>query len=210
MKRLCYMLVVLTMLLSTTVYAEEKSKPLWGFINNVGVDWSYGRDDYILPDAWCSKHSTNFVNRVVIRAESRRLIFSEKWGLQGELLYSAHKANEVPDHGQDAGFNQVGFNLALIRHFFDDMFYLGWFAGVSYVDELPRFENRDWADRYLESNLGQSHWLGSWGPMLGKDWKVYKTWSLRTEARFTHTSDPFRTDKGKNFIGWNLGITKHF
>ena len=209
MKRLCYVLVLGIMLLGTTVYAEQKSEPLWGFIDNVGADWGYGRD-YILPEAWRSDHCYNTVNRWSIRAESRRLIFSEKWGLQGELLYSAHKADEYPDHGQDTGFKEWGFNLILKRYFFDDMFYAGILAGLSYVHDFPNFEDRDWPDRDLESNLGRSHCLGSWGGVIGKDWHVYKDWSLRTEARLTHTSDPFGPDMGKNFIGWSFGATRHF
>lgn len=223
MKRLCYVLRRLTYILSVVTIvismaaianSQESSsklseKPLWGFIDNIGSDWVYG-EDYMLPEDWQGSHVRNVVNRWGFRAESRRLLFSEKWGLQGEFLYSAHKGNEYPDHGQDTGFKEYGINLILKRYFFDDMFYIGWLAGLSYVDDLPNFENRDWPDRCLESNLGQSHWLGTWGPLVGKDWRIYQAWSLRTEVRLTHTSDPFRTDKGKNFLGWALGVTYHF
>jgi hypothetical protein len=214
MKRFSIVLAAIVMLISTNVYANSAAtisckKPLWGFIDSVGFDWQYGRD-YMLPDSWKGEHCLNKVNRWSVRAESRSLLLPEKWGIQLELLYSAHKADEHPDHGQDTGFKELGINLAVKRYFFDDMFYVGWLAGLSYVGEFPNFENRDWPDRSLESNLGRSHYLGTWGPMVGKDWHIYKAWSFKTEMRFTHTSDPFNTDMGKNFLGATVGFTYNF
>jgi hypothetical protein len=207
MKKLIGIIVLAIVLVSGVCYAD--SKPL-GFIDNIGIDLEWGKD-FMLPDTLRGDHVLNSVKRISARAESRNLIFSDKWGLQFEFKYSAHKGDEQPDHGQDAGWKELGFNLALIRHFYDDLFYVGWLAGLSYVDEFPNFENRDWPDRSLESNVGRSHCLGTWGPMVGKNWKFGEThWSLKTEMRFTHTSDPFRTDMGKNFISGTLGVSYVF
>ena len=215
MKRLSYVVAAIVLLIGTNVYASESAatlsckKPLWGFIDSVGADYQYGKD-YMLPDSSRGEHCFNTVLRWSVRAESRSLLFSRKWGVQLEFLYSDHKADEFPDRGQDAGFKEWGVNLALKRYFFDDMFYVGFLAGLSYVDEFPNFENRDWPDRSLESNVGRSHCLGSWGPMVGKDWRIYKAWSLKTEMRLTHTSDPFNTDMGKNFLAGTVGFSYNF
>lgn len=215
MKRFSIVLAAIVMLISMNVYAGESAatisckKPLWGFIDSVGFDWQYGQD-YMLPDDWKGEHCLNRVNRWSVRAESRNLLLPEKWGIQLELLYSAHKADEVPDRAQDTGFKEWGINLAVKRYFFDDMFYVGCLAGLSYVDEFPNFENRDWSDRSIEADVGRSHCLGSWGLMAGRDWHIYKAWSLKTEMRLTHTSDPFNTDKGKNFLAGAVGFSYNF
>jgi len=211
---LCIMVMAIV-LFGMVAHAEESAatlnckKPLWGFIDSVGADYQYGMD-YMLPDSLRGEHCFNTVVRWSVRAESRSLLFSEKWGLQLELFYADHKADEYPDYGQDTGFKEIGVNLALIRHFFDDMFYVGWLAGLAYVDEFPNFEDRDWPDRSLESNVGRSHCLGTWGPMVGRNWHIYKAWSLKTEMRLTHTSDPFRTDMGKNFLAGVVGFSYNF
>jgi len=209
MKKLIGVIALLAIVFSSGFcYATEG--PLFGFIDNVGVDFEYGKD-YMLPDSLRGDHALNTVKRYSLRAESRNLIFSDKWGVQFEFKYSAHKGDEVPDHGQDAGWKELGFNLALIRHFYNDLFYIGFLAGLSYVDDLPEFERRDWPDRCLESNVGRSHYLGTWGPMVGRNWGFGDTpWSLKTEMRFTHTSDPFRTDMGKNFISAIMGFSYNF
>lgn len=208
MKKLIGVIALLAIVFSSGFcYATEG--PLFGFIDNIGVDLEYGKD-YMLPDSLRGDHVFNTVKRLSLRAESRNLIFSDKWGIQFEFKYSAHKGDEFPDHGQDAGWKEMGVNLALIRHFFDDLFYVGWLAGLSYVQDFPEFENRDWPDRSLESNVGRSHCLGTWGPMIGRNWSITDTWSLKTEMRFTHTSDPFNTDMGKNFISAIMGFSYNF
>lgn len=204
MKRLCYVLVLLTMLLGNSVYAEEKSKPLWGFIDNVGFDLAYAKDEWFPTDFVKSDRCTNVVKRLSIRAETSKIIPWEKWRVGAEVGYSAHKADELPGGryhiGHDAGFKEWNWNIIVKRDMFNNLFYLGGVAGVSY-----------WSDRDNGmQNLGDSHWLGTWGALIGKDWNIYKAWSLRTEVRATHTSDPFRSDMGKNYFGWNFGFTRHF
>jgi len=46
--------------------------------------------------------------------------------------------------------------------------------------------------------------------MVGKDWRLYKGLSLRTELRLWHTSDPLQGDHGKNFGQFTLGATYAF
>lgn len=202
--------IVLTALLVSTVQAEKDWK-----IDSLGVDWQYGKD-FMLPKDWQGDHCANTVNRVSIRLESDSVVpyyLNESWdkwtlGLEGH--YSDHKADERPDRGQDAGFKEIGFNVTAKRHLFDELFYVGFIAGLSYVGDLPEFENRDWKHGDAYSNIGRSHCLGSWGATVGKDWKVTNGWSIRTEGRLTHTSDPFRSDSGKNFGATVVGVTYRY
>lgn len=191
-----------------TVYAKDQ--PLWGFIDNIGIDYQFATDSF-LPQTFQGRHCINKVECLSIRAESRNLIFSDKWGLQGEFHWSAHKADERPDHGQDTGFNTIGFNAILKRYLFDDLFYAGVLIGGAYVHDFPNFENREhWSKDSQQANIGRSHCLASLGILVGKDWRLYKAWSVRTEARFSHSSDPFRQDRGKEFLGVVVGLTYNF
>jgi hypothetical protein len=213
MKRLCYVLVVFTMLLGTSVFAKEKSKsePLWGFIDSVWIEYEQSYDCF-LPRDWQGEHATNVVNRYGIGAESRSLwIPAEDWAIFGKLQYSDHKANEYPDHGQDSGFKELGAQLGIKKYFFKRL-YVGLYTGMAYIDEFPNFENRDWSDRCLESNVGRSHFFGSLGGLIGLKFRIPKTnnWSLASEARFTHSSDPIRTDEGKNLAGVSFLIIREF
>lgn len=177
-------IVVLSILFSSNLVMAE---------TNIGFDWMYGKDAW-LPDAWQSPSCENTVNRLSLRAETNNHFPGwEKWFIGGELQWSRHKADEKPKGkyraGHDAGFVEYSFNLTIKRELFNDLFYLGWVMGASY------WYKRD----HGMHNLGDSHWLGTWGPMIGKDWHIYKSCSLRTEARVTHTSDPWQSDRGKNY-----------
>jgi len=177
----------------------------------VGFDWQYGKDYILLSEAWQSPDCINTVNRFSVRAETNDIPLL--WGLDllgswyygAEFQYSVHKADERPTGeygiGHDAGFKEYSFNLTIKRQMFDDLFYLGLLAGMSYWHE------RD----HGMHDLGDSHWLGTWGGMLGRDWNIYKAWSVRSELRMTHTSDPFRTnDKGKNYLSGVVGLSYRF
>lgn len=173
---------------SAAQVASDKTRTI------IGYDHMYGKDDW-LTDGWKSPECHNTVNRFSIRYETNKFFPSwDKWFIGGEFQYSMHKADEKPGGsyhmGHDAGFREYSLNLTIKRLMFDDLFYVGWIMGVSY-----------WSDRdHGMHDLGDSHWLGTWGPTVGKDWHIYKAWSIRTEARVTHTSDPFRTnDRGKNY-----------
>jgi len=189
--------------ISDDYYAEESAAKAASDKTRsiIGSDWMYGKDAW-LPDEWESPSCENTVNRFGIRYETNKFFPSwDKWFIGGEFQYSMHKADEKPEGsyhmGHDAGFKEYSFNLTIKRLMFDDMFYLGWVMGVSY-----------WIDRdHGMHNLGDSHVLGSWGPMIGKDWHIYKAWSLRTELRLTHTSDPFRSDRGKNYGTGVIGVS---
>ena len=146
------------------------------------------------------------MNRFSARVETNNIFPSwHKWFIGGEFQYSMHKADERPEGayglGHDAGFREYSFNLTLKRQMFDDLFYLGVLAGVSY-----------WYERdHGMHDLGGSHWLGTWGGMIGRDWNIYKAWSVRSEFRMTHTSDPFRNDdKGKNYLSGVIGLSYRF
>jgi len=216
------LLFVLVGLMSVAQAEESRSvasivpvKKLDWKIDSLGLDYQHG-EDVMLPEDWQGDHCTNKVLRFSVRAESDSVIPYylnggwDKWTLGVELHYSDQKANEKPDHGQDAGFKEMGFNVTVKRHLFDRKFYVGFIAGLSYVHEFPKFENRDWKHGDMNSNIAHSHCLGTWGPIVGKDWHVYKSWSLRTELRGTHTSDPFGSDSGKNFLGGVIGVTYRF
>ena len=205
------LLITLTVGLMAVVQAGEKN---WK-IDSIGVDYQHGEDS-MLPEEWQGDHCTNLVVRYSVRIESDSLIPYllndgwNKWTIGIEGHYSDSKANEKPDYGQDAGFKEMGFNVTVKRHLFNKLFYVGFLAGLSYVDEFPEFEDRRWKHGDLNSNIAHSHCLGTWGPMVGKDWHVYDAWSVRTELRGTHTSDPFGSDSGKNFLAGTIGVTYKF
>jgi len=173
----------------------------------VGLDWTYGRD-FVVPEAWTCENSEATVNRLSLRIEDDWLL-PERWDWQLELHYSTHKFDEIGG-GQDASMKELGINLALKRELFDDLFYVGFFAGLSVPLDLPEFEGRDWSDGEMHARVGNSGLLGSWGPLVGKDWQLQGKWSLRTELRFAHTSDPFRHDGGKNYGQMVVGLTYSF
>jgi hypothetical protein len=198
--------------IAPSAQAEEKT---WK-IEKVGVDFHYGRDIW-MPDTFRGDHSDNIVQRIAVRAESDSLMpylindCWNKWTIGGELHYSAHKANERPDQEQDTGFHEFGFNLVVKRNLFDRMLYLGGLAGMSYISSFPRFEDRSWNESHRNSDIGRSHYLYTVGGLLGKDWQLFHTpWSIRTEARVLHTSDPFRNDGGKNFAEGVVGVGYSF
>ncbi len=212
MKKWFRMAVVCSSILLAAATARAADKP-WSF-EKIGVDFSYGRDSW-LPDSLQGDHSDNIVKRISLRAESDSLVAHllndswNQWTLGGELHYSAHKANEQPDHDQDTGFHETGCNLVLKRNLFDRMLYVGVLAGLSYVSSFPKFENRDWSREHRYSDIGRSHCLYTVGALVGKDWQLFKSaWSLRTEGRFAHTADPFWSSyDGKNFASYVVGLT---
>jgi hypothetical protein len=177
----------------SVVYAETK----------VGIDWMYGEDS-VVPNTWQSSSCENTVNRFSGRIETNELFPTwNKWFFGAELQYSTHKSYNIrKDIGEINKFREHGLNVTIKRQMFDT-FYLGWIMGISY------WHSRDNGVH----NLGDSHWLGTWGPMIGKDWKlpyVSDAWSLRTEIRLTHTSDPFESDSGKNYGTGVVGISYNF
>jgi len=210
MKKLFVVLVSLCLLVPAVVNAGETWK-----IDSIGFDYQHA-EDVLLPEELQGDHCTNLVIRWSVRVESDSMIAYylnddwNKWTIGMEFHYSDQKANEKPDYGQDAGFKEIGFNITFKRHLFDRKFYIGVLAGLSYVEQFPAFENRDWKHGDMNSNIAHSNPLGSWGCMIGKDWKIYKTWSLRTEFRATHTSSVFGSDSGKNLLAGVLGVTKRF
>ena len=175
--------------------------------SRIGLDWTYGKD-FMMPEGLTCDESTSTVNRLSLRYEDDWFL-PEKWNWQWELHYSAHKFDEL--HGpQDTPMKEVGINLILKRSFFDELFYAGFFGGISKLLDHPEFDDRRWSERELSARVGDSGWLGSWGSLVGKDWKLQGRWSLRTELRFTHTSDPFRQDGGKNYGQMVVGLTYSF
>jgi hypothetical protein len=212
MKKAACIVAALLLIAFTTGSVQAKDMPCK--IDTIGFDVQYGRDS---ADELQGDHSLNIVERISVRAESDSLITAllndswDKWTIGAEIHYSSHKANERPDHEQDTGFHETGVNLTLKRHLLNKIFYIGCLAGLSYVSNFPEFENRSWNDNDLRSNIGRSHYLYTLGVLTGKDWQVLKSaWSVRTEVRLTHTSDPFRSDRGKNFAAGVLGATYRF
>lgn len=204
MKRLCYVLVVCVMLLGTSVYAEDKSEPLWGFVDSVEFNWGYYKDAFFPGDLWQSEDCTNTVNRFSLRAETSKILPWEKWNVAFEVGYSIHKADESKTGkfglGHDAGFREYSGNVIVTRKIYKEL-YLGGVAGLSYWYQRDNGMH----------NLGDSHCLGTWGAVAG--WKHrfgISPWGFRTELRATHTSDPCNSDMGKNYLGGNLSIIYHF
>lgn len=210
-KATCVAVLALTFILTGAgAHAGDSS---WK-IDTIGFDVQYGRDS---ADELQGDHSLNIVERLSFRVESDSLVSAllneswDKWTVGAELQYSSHKANERPDHEQDTGFHETGINLTLKRHLLNRIFYVGCLAGLSCVSSFPEFENRSWNHHDLQSDIGRSHYLYTVGALAGKDWQVLKSaWSVRTELRLTHTSDPFRSDRGKNFAAGVLGASYRF
>ena len=210
-----YVMIVIGMLIGTNVCAKDSTVQVTSdrSVTKMGFDWMYAKDAWV-PEMWQSPSCENTVNRFSFRYETNTILPASwyKWRVGGEIQYSMHKADELPDgsywhihkdgshNSHDAGFREYSFNLTIARDMFDKMFYLKWVMGLSYWHE------RD----HGMHNLGGSHCLGTWGPAIGKDWHIYKAWSLRTEVRGTHTSDPFQSDRGKNYLGWVIGTTYEF
>jgi len=174
-----------------------------GLIDSMGVDWQYG--------IGTNSHSTNVVNRFSVWAENRTIL-PDPWALQAEIHRSDHKLNERPDHGQDTGFKEFGFNVSLKRYFFNDAFHVGVLGGFSYVPGFPFSENRKhWQINGQIGNIGRSHCLGTFGALVGFGVSIYGHWSLKTEVRYTHTSDPFtKIDTGLNYLSGSLGVVYKF
>jgi len=201
MKKVLFSMMLALFLTSFMASAYASDKPL---IDKAGVIWQYGKGS--------NSHSTNTVNRFTGWIENRSLL-PDPWAVQAEGHYSMHKFDEYPDFGQDTHFREYGINLVVKRYFLKDIFYLGILGGLSYVHDFPQFEDRsDWSQDSQAGNIGRSHCLGTFGAMAGRDWHIYKAWSLRTEFRYTHTSDPFSPDAGKNYWtgGLGLGLTFKF
>ena len=147
-----------------------------------GFDLQAGTD-VICPGNYSSERWVNTVERASIRYETNDLLWKPLWlGVEG--VWSKHKAHSKTIPGFDAGFHDIGGNLTVRYQPFENWPYIGALAGVSY-----------WHNRDHGGHFGDSHWLGTFGGMVGKDWKILETpWSIRTEVRFTHTSDPFGPD----------------
>jgi hypothetical protein len=213
MKNFIYVAVAITLAISLGTMAQAAEKN-WK-IDSLGFDYQEG-SDVLLSESLQGDHCTNLVKRFSLRIESDSIVpyyLNDSWdrwtlGLEGH--YSMHKANEKPDRGQDTGFKEVGFNVTIKRHLFNKLLYIGFRGGLSYVNDFPEFENRDWKHGDMNSNIAHSHCLGTWGPMIGKDWPICEDWSMRTELSGTHTSDPFGSDSGKNFVAGTIGVTYKF
>lgn len=174
------LVMVLSLFTAGNLFASPNSANPWlGVVDSISFVYNHG-EDYMFPDSLRGEHALNNVNRYGFAGEMR----GEKWGLELRLLYSAHKADEVPDHGQDTGFKVWEGMLGVNRYFLPGPFEfsIGVFAGLGYIDEFPRFENRDWPDRSLESNIGQSHVVGRWGLKIQKDILLYSTSASETSG----------------------------
>ena len=196
MKKLIGVIVLLTMVFGSSLAMAE---------TKIGIDWSYGKDAWLF-ESLQSPSCENTVNRFSLRAETNSIFPSlENLFIGGELRYSMHKADEKPggsyyaEHpGHDAGFREYGFNATAKYKF--GWAYAGIFAGLSYWYERDNGMH----------NLGDSHCLGTWGPLVGLDIPISGPWQLRLEGRASHESDPARSDKGKNFLEGSLGLTYVF
>ena len=213
MKRLCYILVLFTMLLGTSVYATEKSDPLLGFIDTIEFDWGYYKDEWFPTDFVKSDDCANTVNRFSIRAETSKILPWEKWRIRTEFYTHTPSPDELPDgkywhihndgshNSHDAGFREYSLNFTITRDIILKKLYLGIVFGLS-----------GWYERdHGMHNLGDSHLLGTWGGIVGyKHRFCVSPWGVRGEVRATHTSDPCRSDMGKNYLGWNFGVVYYF
>lgn len=166
--------------------------------SRVGFDFQTGTDG-ILSEGWQSKSWYNSVDRASIRYELNTLLPYETLWIGAEALYSRHRGHSRRIPGHDACFIDYGLNLTVRYQPFESWPYIGALAGASY-----------WTNRDLDvGDLGNSHLLGSWGAMIGKDWGIFDTsWSIRTEIRATHTSSG--EGFGKNYGSAVVGVSYQF
>ena len=166
----------------------------------VGFDIQAGTD-VICPGNYASDTWVNTVSRASIRYELNTLLPYENLWLGVEGVYSRHKAHSKVIPGFDTGFVDLGVNFTAKYQLFDDLFYVGVLGGFSY-----------WANRDHGGHFGSSHYLGTFGAMVGKDWNIFDTaWSVRTEIRFTHTSDPLGPDPDDmELLSGIVGVSYNF
>lgn len=167
--------------------------------SKVGIDLQAGTD-VILPGNYASDSWVNSVKRLSIRYETNDFLWDSLWlGVEG--VYSTHKADSKTVPGFDTGFTDYGVNFTAKYQLFDDLFYVGVLGGFSY-----------WPTRDHGGHFGNSHWLGTFGALAGKDWNIFETpWSIRTELRFTHTSDPWGPDPDDmELISGVIGVSYKF
>lgn len=190
MKTKIGILIIAMVLMTGSVFAESK----------IGFDIQHGTD-VICPGNYASDKWVNVVKRASVRYELNTLLPYENLWFGGEFVYSKHKANSKNVPGFDAGFVDYGINLTAKYQLFDDLFYVGILGGFSY-----------WLNRDHDGHFGESHFLGTFGGMVGKDWKFFDTaWSVRTEIRLTHTSDPFGPDPDDmEMISGVIGVSYNF
>lgn len=189
--KIALLLCLLAAMLCIARWASAETK--------IGFSWMHGQD-FILPSAFQSEECTNMVNRFSFGIESNDLLPTgwEKWWVGGELGYAIRKADQR-DGPHDAGMRTYSLLFTVKREMFN-LFYVGCLAGIGY-----------WYKRDVRPyDLGDSHFLGTFGVMVGKDWKIYKAWSLKTELRATHCSDPFQGDHGKYYLQSGLGLVYNF
>lgn len=194
MKRraIVFLTAAVLVLLSAVAKADDIS-PRW--IDEIGLTVSHGTDnDWVNP----SESFDLSVKRLTFFG-GKYLGEGMRWKLEGELQASSHSANGV---FRSIDANEIGTNLIIKREFPSTLPfvpYIGFMAGLSWLrdaDDQPKF--------------GDSGWLGKFGPLVGADIALDDGWYLRMEYRLTHTSDPWRSDVGRNFDEFIVGVTYVF
>lgn len=165
------------------------------FIDDVGIMASYGTENGWVKDA--PDHDIS--NARLTLVGGKYLDENCRWKLDGELQFSHHTAKNAIE-SIDA--KEIGVNLVIKREFpstFRITPYVGFMGGLGYLTDATN-----------QPRWGGSWFTGKFGPLAGADLVLTPDWYLRGEYRWTHTSNPFESDVGRNFDEFVIGISYVF
>ncbi len=129
----------------------------------------------------------------------------KKISLGVELFYNDYESSPLSNSKLKIKTNEYGFNTVGRYYFRNSSWtkrpYIGLLGGFSIL-----------SNPYNQPDFGNSGTLGTFGGLVGYDVPFENSnWSMRIEARATHTSDPFRHhDSGRNLLGITLGLKYNF
>jgi opacity protein-like surface antigen len=160
-------------------------------LDELGVMASHGIENSWVKDA--PNHDISNTRATLVGG--KYLDENRRWKIDGELQFSYHDAeNSV----ESVSAEEIGINLVIKREFpstWPVTPYVGFMGGLGYL-----------ADHSNQPRWGDSGCTGKFGPLVGADLMVTPEWYLRGEYRWTHTSDPWRSDVGRNFDEFAIGI----
>jgi hypothetical protein len=162
----------------------------------ISIDYQYDR---YIPNIVESSSYNHRAKRIAMNLGKN---FKKHLRFETEIVSSIYRSTPKRNNEKSYITNDLGVNVVGIYHtgnrtwLFDP--YLGFMAGLSYLKHHGD-----------QPNWGNSGVLGTWGAVLGMTITV-KNVDVKTELRFTHTSDPFDCDSGRNFEGIVIGIVYYF
>lgn len=166
--------------------------------NEIGFDLFFGRSRTSLNQ---EIQSSEWEYQAIGGLFKTGKYLNRDWGLRADagFQYRYHRASnsERTRYGHD-----VGIELSLVKEFLITEFitpYLGIAGGFSakFPGGQPRFSN--------------SGFLGNIGALIGYKLPISADWKIKWELRWTHSSDPIRTDDpGRDWEEVRFGFVREF